>query len=72
MMTAFLLVILLALMAADLSLTALVFVRLYANAAEERLERKVGEHIARDRMDEGFENIMSFSVNGKTGFESEE
>jgi hypothetical protein len=23
----------------------------------------------RDRMDEGFENLMMFSVNGKTGFE---
>ena len=45
------------------------FVRAFARSGEERLERRVEEHIARDPIDQGVENIMTFSVRGKTGFE---
>ncbi len=72
LLTMLLWALLIILVVADTVMTAMMFVRLYANAAEERLEREVGEKMARDRVDEGFENIMRFSVNGTTGFESEE
>lgn len=39
----------------------------------EKLERKTDEiverEMKRDIMDEGFENIMSYSVNGRNGFD---
>ena len=71
MMTMILLLFVLMLTAADTALIALVFLRIYRNAGEEQLERKVQESISRrrDPMDEGIENILTFSVNGKTGFE---
>ena len=58
--------------AADTVLLALVFLRLYSNAAEERLDREVEHHLSRDKMEQGIENIMTFSVNGKTGFEGQD
>lgn len=70
MMTMILLLFVLVLTAADAALTALVFLRVYRHADEERLERKVEDSISRrDPMDEGIENILTFNVNGKTGFE---
>lgn len=39
-----------------------------ARAEAERAEEKE----ARDKIDEGIENIMTFSVGGKTGFEGDE
>ena len=71
MMTMLLLLFVLMLTAADTALIALVFLRIYRTAATERLERQVEESIShrRDPMDEGIENILTFSVNGKTGLE---
>ena len=62
----------------DLAVTAALYIRLCLPDEQERLERRVeaaqerAMEAQRDRgelMDEGFENIMRFSVNGKTGFE---
>ena len=62
--------------AVDLLLTAAVFVKTCLPAPAERADRKVElaveESQRPDPMDEGFENIMRFSVNGKTGFEKDE
>ena len=71
MLTMILLLFVLVLTAVDTALIALVFLRVYRTVATERLERKVEESISRrrDPMDEGIENILTFSVNGKTGFE---
>ena len=57
----------------DLAVTAGLYCRMCLPSREERNERaveKAMEH-RQDPMDEGFENIMRFSVNGKTGFETE-
>lgn len=73
MMTILLLLFVLVLTTADTAMIALVFLRLYRNAGTERLERKVEERLSkRDPMDEGIENILTFSVNGKTGFERQD
>jgi len=37
----------------------------------EGAAEQAGKEAAADPMDEGFENIMRFSVRGKTGFENE-
>lgn len=58
----------------DLAVTAATYRRLFSPSEEERNERaveKAMEQAAADPIDEGFENIMRFSVNGKTGFERE-
>lgn len=72
MTTLILLLFVLLLAAADTVLLALVFLRLYANDPEERLEREVEKHLSRDKMEQGIENILTFSVNGKTGFEGQD
>lgn len=62
------------LLAANLFLTAILYVRLCLPDEEERLERKVNETMRRERrdpIDEGIDNIMRFEVGGKTGFERE-
>lgn len=60
----------------NLLLTAAVFVKTCIPSADERTDRQVElameESQRPDPMDEGFENIMRFSVNGKTGFERDE
>ena len=57
----------------DLAVTAATYRRLFSPSEEERNERAVEKAMEQrqDPMDEGFENIMRFSVNGKTGFEQE-
>ena len=57
----------------DLVVTAATYRRLFSPSEEERNERAVEKAMEQrqDPMDEGFENIMRFSVNGKTGFEQE-
>ena len=58
----------------NLVLTAGLYRRLLLPSEEERNERavqKAMDQAAADPMDEGFENIMRFSVNGKTGFETQ-
>lgn len=57
----------------DLGVTAATYHRLFSPSEEERNERAVEKAMEQmqDPMDEGFENIMRFSVNGKTGFEQE-
>ena len=40
-----------------------------AKKTDERVEREMQR--AADPIDEGFENIMRFAVNGKTGFDAE-
>lgn len=59
---------------ADLAMTAALYHKLVRPSEEERNEAAVEEAMRQeaakaDPMDEGFENIMRFSVNGKTGFE---
>lgn len=60
----------------NLLLTAAVFVKTCLPTPDERTDRQVElaveESQRPDPMDEGFENIMRFSVNGKTGFEQDE
>lgn len=60
----------------NLLLTAAVFVKTCLPTPDERTDRQVDlaveESQRPDPMDEGFENIMRFSVNGKTGFEQDE
>ena len=60
----------------NLLLTAAVFVKTClptpAERADRQVELAVEESQRPDPMDEGFENIMRFSVNGKTGFEQDE
>lgn len=60
--------------ALDLAVTVRLYCRLLLPSEEERNERAVTEAMeqaAADPIDEGFENIMRFSVNGKTGFETD-
>ena len=66
--------VILLLLLVDLVLTAGLYRRLVLPSEEERNERAVEqsmEKAAADPMDEGFENIMRFAVNGKTGFETQ-
>lgn len=61
----------------NLSITARLYIRLVLPDEESRNEAAVEQAMDRERkeaadaMDEGFENIMRFSVKGKTGFETE-
>ena len=55
----------------DLALTGYLACRAFA-ADRERRQDEVIERLLRDNtVDEGFENIMLFSVRGQTGFDSE-
>lgn len=38
---------------------------------EKKAEEAVEREMKRDFMDEGFENIMSYSVNGRNGFDDD-
>ena len=60
--------------AADIALTLAVYRRMTRNDAERELDERVAEAALRaekDLMSEGLDNIMLFSVNGKTGMEPE-
>ena len=70
-MTTILLLSTLILAVADTALLALVFLRLYVAVPEEQPEREAERSTARDPVGQGIENILTFSVNGKTGFEGQ-
>ena len=60
--------------AADAVLTLAVYRRVTRNDAERELDERVVEaalKAEKDLMSEGLDNIMLFSVNGKTGMEPE-
>lgn len=60
--------------AADAVLTLAVYRRMTRNDAERELDERVVEaalKAEKDLMSEGLDNIMLFSVNGKTGMEPE-
>lgn len=63
--------VLLGLNLAECAMLAVLFSRWYlrrrAKRADEQAEREMQRQP--DPMDEGFENIMRFAVNGKTGFD---
>lgn len=59
---------------ADAVLTLAVYRRMTRNDAERELDERVAEaalKAEKDLMSEGLDNIMMFSVNGKTGMEPE-
>lgn len=58
---------------ADVGLTLALYRRMTRRDAEAALDDKVSEMMQaeRDKMSEGLDNIMMFSVNGKTGMEPE-
>lgn len=58
---------------ADVGLTLALYLRVTRKDAEAALDDKVNEMMQaeRDKMSEGLDNIMMFSVNGKTGMEPE-
>lgn len=58
----------------DVALTLAVYRRMTRNDAERELDERVVEaalKAEKDLMSEGLDNIMLFSVNGKTGMEPE-
>ena len=50
-------------------MTAAIFTKVCVPSREERTEAAVEEAMQRNTIEEGFENIMTYSVMGKTGFE---
>lgn len=67
------LVVLLVMAAVILAETSALFAREFFKTKEQRTEQRVEQemHKPPDPIDEGFENIMRYAVNGKTGFERE-
>jgi hypothetical protein len=57
----------------NLTCTVLLYLRLCRPCQEDVTDAAVekAQKELRDRMDEGIENIMTYEVNGKTGFEPE-
>lgn len=57
----------------ELAFMAVMFRQLCCPSAEARTDKAVeqAQERQRDLMNEGIENIMTYSVNGKTGFEPE-
>lgn len=59
-----------------LLIAAAIFAKVCLPSEEERTDAAVEREIERDKasrnIDEGIANIMSYSVNGKTGFEQDE
>lgn len=59
-----------------LLIVAAVFAKVCLPSEEERTDSAVEREMERDKasrnIDEGIANIMSYSVNGKTGFEQDE
>lgn len=57
----------------NLTCTVLLYFRLCRPCKEDITDAAVAkaQKEQRDRMDEGIENIMTYEVNGKTGFEPE-
>lgn len=67
------LAVLLVMAAVILAETSALFAREFFKTKEQRTEQRVEQemHKPPDPIDEGFENIMRYAVNGKTGFERE-
>lgn len=67
------LVVLLVMAAVILAETSALFAREFFKTKEQRTEQRVEREMQKppDPIDEGFENIMRYAVNGKTGFERE-
>ena len=65
--------VLLVMAAVILAETSALFAREFFKTKEQRTEQRVEQemHKPPDPIDEGFENIMRYAVNGKTGFERE-
>lgn len=75
-MTETLLIVILLLSALNALLTVGLCTRCFKAQADRRTEERVQEAMdeeagkaRRDELDEGFQNIMTYSVNGKTGFD---
>ena len=64
------LAVLLVMAAVILAETSALFAREFFKTKEQRVEREM-QKPPPDPIDEGFENIMRYAVNGKTGFERE-
>lgn len=66
----------LVLLTLNLLFVAAVFAKVCLPSEEERTDAAVEREMERDKasrnIDEGIANIMSYSVNGKTGFEQDE
>lgn len=54
---------------ANCAMTAVMLTKLCCKSEEQRTEEAVEAAMQRDKIDEGFENIMNYSVCGKTGME---
>ena len=68
------LAVLLVMAAVILAETSALFAREFFKTKEQRTEQRVEREMQKtppDPIDEGFENIMRYAVNGKTGFERE-
>ena len=68
------LAVLLVMAAVILAETSALFAREFFKTKEQRTEQRVEQEMHKpppDPIDEGFENIMRYAVNGKTGFERE-
>lgn len=67
------LAVLLVMAAVILAETSALFAREFFKTKEQRTEQRVEQEMQKppDPIDEGFENIMRYAVNGKTGFERE-
>lgn len=77
-MTETLLIVILLLSALNALLTVGLCTRCFKAQADRRTEEQVqeamdeeAEKARRDELDEGFQNIMTYSVNGKTGFDGD-
>lgn len=66
-------ILILLLVGANIAMTTALFLRVTRNDAEQELDESVEKAMKRERdmMSEGLDNIMMFSVNGKTGMEPE-
>lgn len=64
------LAVLLVMAAVILAETSALFAREFFKTKEQRVEQEM-QKPPPDPIDEGFENIMRYAVNGKTGFERE-
>ena len=66
----------LVLLTLNLLIVAAVFAKVCLPSEEEKTDAAVEREMERDKarrnIDEGIANIMSYSVNGKTGFEQDE
>lgn len=55
--------------AANLAITAALYTKLCRKSEQQRVEEAVEAEMESERMNKGFDNIMGYTVGGKTGFE---